>query len=435
MGNFAHWFPRNPYRPTALDRVAGTGLLFLGAFPIVAERSTTALLPLVSMGLCVLALVEKQPFAPRFSWIAAILWTALGYAAVSSTWALDPTDTLTHVGAAMIMLGSVQILTRWIDLQKKERLRFLAFWMLVGFCIGLLYLSIELISMQGIKRLLVHTSLMPDPSNKMYTFDDEGNVSIMNFELNRNIAVANLLLWPALLSTYHLFKPPLRRLLMAVILVAIMTATFLSVHETSKIALPMTLLVFVVAYLRPKLALLVTLAGFSAIICAVVPLSKYAHQTLQLENSPILQFSAKQRIQIWGSIASHVADAPIFGVGVRSTYAMNSDQRATDKSVQSSPKMPTHAHNVYLQTWFELGALGALLLMMSGLALLYFVSKLPTETLPFALAALSMGYFEIASSWDIWQRWFFATLAVSALYTVLASRLASAVASESEANR
>lgn len=435
MSNIAHWLPRASYSPTLIERVAGTGFLCLGAFPIIAERSTTTLLPAVALTFLALARVETQRLPLRPSMIAAVLWTALGYAALSAAWALDPRDTLTHVGAAMIMFASAQILTSWISLQNEERLRFLAFWMLVGFCIGMIYLFVEIISMQGIKRLLVHTSLMPEASNKIYEIDAQGNVSIMKFELNRNVAVANLLLWPVLLSAHRLLKAPLGWVTGAAILAAVSAATFLSVHETSKIALPLTLLVFGVAYLRPKLALWSTLAGFVALVCAVVPLSIYAYQSLQLEKSEMLQFSAQQRIQIWGSIANHVADAPILGVGVRSTYAMNLEQQAADKSNQSSPSIPPHAHNVYLQTWFELGAIGALLLLISGLALLYFVSKLPAETLPFALGALTMGFFEVASSWDIWQRWFFALLAVSAVCLVLASRLGPAVANESGAQR
>lgn len=423
-----HLLPISSYSPTFLERIAGTGVLLLTMLPIIAERSSAALLPVVALTLAALARFERQNISLIPSGTAIILWSALGYSALSAIWALDPADTLAHVGAAAVMLASAQMVTSWIGVQGETRLRFLAFWLVVGVCVGIAYLLIETVSMQGIKRLLMNTFLLPDTSNKMYQIDEQGNISIQRYELNRNVAAANLLLWPALLCAYRVFRSPFRLILCAIIFAAIVFVTFSSVHETSKIALLLATPVFAAAIFKPRWALFTVLTGLVVTIVAIVPLSIYAHQSLHLDKSTWLQFSAQQRIIIWGTLADRVSDAPILGVGVRSTYAMNLAQRAEDREEPQpgSSGIAPHAHNVYLQMWFELGAIGALLMALCGLAFLLFVSKLDSRIVPFALAALTTGFIEVASSWDIWQRWFFALLAISCVAVFLSSRLGSA---------
>jgi O-antigen ligase len=409
--------------PTLVERAAGVSVLCLGMLPLIAERSTPALLALVALTFATLGRIERQNLSFWPSATTITLWASLGYATLSAVWSLDPADALAHTGTALVMLFSAQIVANWLCNQSRERLRFLAFWLLVGVCLGMTYIFVEMISFQGIRRFLIGTFLMPEPTNKMYRIDGSGNIFIRGSELNRNVAAANLFLWPALLCAYRLFKTQFRLALCATILAAILFVTFYSVHETSKFALPITLGVFLVALFWPRTALYGTLIGLVLAVVAVVPLAIYAHQTLKLDKSDMLQFSAQQRIVIWGTLAERVADAPILGVGVRSTYAMNLDERGEGRSSPDTLNVPTHPHNVYLQTWFELGLIGALFLGASGVALLSYVSRLPVDTIPFGLAALVMGLCQIASSFDIWQRWYFALLTISCLLVTLSTRV------------
>jgi O-antigen ligase len=62
---------------------------------------------------------------------------------------------------------------------------------------------------------------------------------------------------------------------------------------------------------------------------------------------------------------------------------------------------------VYLQTWYELGLVGATLLLIAGVLCLRAISALPNAAYPFALATFAVCAAELATSWEIWQRWFF----------------------------
>lgn len=410
--------------PSLLDRIAGTGLLFFGCLPIFAERTSALLLPLFALTVCILARIEAQRLSLQPPKGLIIFWLFLGYGAASALWALNPSDVLSHIGVAAIMLLSLQIATRWLELQGNERLSFLSFWLFVGFCIGISYLLIEVFTSQGIKRFLLETFFDPVAPSKIYKIDKHGHLHIKDFELNRNVAAANLLLWPSLLCAWGVFRSSLRTVLCALAFAAVGIATILTVHETSKVAFLLAAVTFALAYLWPRIARWGVATGFVALTVAIIPLSIYAHQSLQLDKSQHLQLSAQERVIIWGNLAERVSEAPILGVGVRSTYTMNLEYQASlpPNSRSSTTVFPSHAHNVYLQVWFELGVVGAFLLLLCGLSLLYLVSRTPPDAFPFALAALVVGMIEIASSWDIWQRWFFALLSVSAVCTVMAVR-------------
>jgi O-antigen ligase len=64
-----------------------------------------------------------------------------------------------------------------------------------------------------------------------------------------------------------------------------------------------------------------------------------------------------------------------------------------------------HPHNVFLQIWLELGAIGAVLALAVGLAALWQIGRLPP-----AVQAGGLGLFAVcagvgASGFDLWQTW------------------------------
>jgi O-antigen ligase len=83
-----------------------------------------------------------------------------------------------------------------------------------------------------------------------------------------------------------------------------------------------------------------------------------------------------------------------------------------------------HAHNVYLQTWYELGAIGAVLFMALGLGVLRSIAHVPTTLLPYALASFAAASIVGAFSWGMWQAWFMAGFGIAAVLTVTSLELA-----------
>ena len=67
-----------------------------------------------------------------------------------------------------------------------------------------------------------------------------------------------------------------------------------------------------------------------------------------------------------------------------------------------------HAHNIYLQTWYELGVCGAALLSIFGLGILLRIGQLPERTFAFGLATFASGAMLASSSSGLWQLWFLA---------------------------
>jgi O-antigen ligase len=75
----------------------------------------------------------------------------------------------------------------------------------------------------------------------------------------------------------------------------------------------------------------------------------------------------------------------------------------------------SHAHNSFLQTWFELGAVGALLLMMAGLGLLWQIRRLDPDLQPFAYAIFATAGPYLVASYGMWQIWYVALFGLIAV--------------------
>lgn len=81
-----------------------------------------------------------------------------------------------------------------------------------------------------------------------------------------------------------------------------------------------------------------------------------------------------------------------------------------------------HAHNLFLQTWYELGLIGAILLALAGAAIALRMRRLPKDIQPFAAASFAAFFGIAAFAWSIWQTWFMCAIGLLILYVSLAAR-------------
>jgi O-antigen ligase len=81
-----------------------------------------------------------------------------------------------------------------------------------------------------------------------------------------------------------------------------------------------------------------------------------------------------------------------------------------------------HSHCIYLQTWFELGAVGALLLTAFGLSVIAAIGRLAPRTQPYAYATFASSAAMAAVSYGMWQAWFITSFALTAVLCVLGTR-------------
>jgi O-antigen ligase len=237
------------------------------------------------------------------------------------------------------------------------------------------------------------------------------------------MAAMTLLLWPVLLLTWRGAQVRSRVLLPILLLIGVAPTAAMSAHETSIIALAASAALLLFAIRAPRAALAIAAAGWLSLTLLIVPLASWSFHSAEFHKAGWLPNSARQRIVIWAYAASEVSNRPLTGIGVAATKPLDARRDAKVEVVpgtryqwRSSP----HTHNVYLQTWYELGAIGAALLCAFGLLLLRAISQLPPAARPAALATFVAAMLTGAFSWGLWQAWFLAAFAVTALSGALA---------------
>jgi hypothetical protein len=125
---------------------------------------------------------------------------------------------------------------------------------------------------------------------------------------------------------------------------------------------------------------------------------------------------------------------PLLGIGVESTPVLSRQQKAT-----APPEQPEgfvfprtighHGHNIFLQAFHELGAVGALLLAIAGAAVVVLILLLPATAQAFAGGAFAAFALVGAFAWGMWQSWFMCAVGLLPLYLRVA-----AAACEARAN-
>jgi O-antigen ligase len=410
------------------DHIVGTVFLIAAAATVVAGRSTAFLLPVLTLLVLVLAYLERNSFRGFLQPVPASVPVAifLAFAILSSAWSAEAGATLAYTATILLIFLQWHVVNHWLSLQPMRRIRHLAFWLVIAVLIGLALLLHEVFAEQYIRRLLVDNFgiLAPPGLNRHYWIDESGNLHIHSYELNRSIAALNLYLWPAVLCALSFWSGRKLAVVATLLIGGAILATMGSDHETSKLAIVTGIACFLVAWYWRRAAFIGVVSLWVVLCLVAVPAAHFAHDGLALHEASWLQRSAKHRIQIWDDVADHVAEAPILGMGARTAYVLDSKRQATAPPAQGEDDeaIARHAHNIYLQNWFELGIVGALLFLVAGLAVLSNLRRIPERAQPFALATFAVFMVEIASSWEIWQRWFASLFALVMIFLALGIR-------------
>ena len=159
----------------------------------------------------------------------------------------------------------------------------------------------------------------------------------------------------------------------------------------------------------------------------VLPVDFLAFERQSCIRRSWLPTSARARIIIWEYTAGQVLERPLPGIGADSTAKV----KATARHAEEQPKgfvyrrtTGQHAHNVFLQTWYELGLVGAVLFAIAGAAVALRIWLLPRLAQPFAAAAFIAFASIAAFAWGIWQVWLVCAVALVPLYLTLAASAA-----------
>jgi O-antigen ligase len=111
---------------------------------------------------------------------------------------------------------------------------------------------------------------------------------------------------------------------------------------------------------------------------------------------------------------------PILGIGTGMTAHALAATTKPHKGKQEFSTNAGHAHNIFLQTWYELGVVGAIFLSLFGLGLLDAIKHLKPRHQPAALAVFAASFATASTSFGLWQSWFMSMFGLTLLSFVLA---------------
>lgn len=164
----------------------------------------------------------------------------------------------------------------------------------------------------------------------------------------------------------------------------------------------------------------------------VLPASFLAHDA-DLHAHPSIPYSFKARVVLWDYTAEKTLDHPWLGIGLNSTREISEASREAYTEAQKeelrnrkragdatfSRTTGHHGHNLYLQTWHELGGIGAALLALAGALVILRAETLPKDMQPYAAAAFATFALIAAFAWGMWQVWWICAVGLLALYLCL----------------
>ena len=373
---------------------------------------------------------ELLPYQPALA--ACLVFAA--YVFLNATWSVDPLDGL---GKAAILLGLILLAFAAVKAASVLEARTLskaAIAFAAGALVGAVFIMIELLT-DGLATRTAATWIPGLASPKHFDISDGVLTGIRLSKLDQNVNLAFFHLWPGLLALMGLVSTR-RTIAMVLFFAVIATVVMFSNHDSSQVALVASSLVVMLALKWRTLVIRSLAVLWCAAFVFVVP-ANFAAYDNGLHFAHWLPKSARARIILWEYTAEQVLHHPLLGTGVDSTPFLTNQQKATFARERPEgfvyPRtMGHHAHSIYLQTWSELGAVGALLLAAAGAAVVLLIFLLPAAAQPFAAGAFVSFAVVGSFAWGMWQSWFQCGVALLPIYLRVA---ATGFASQAEQNR
>jgi O-antigen ligase len=263
------------------------------------------------------------------------------------------------------------------------------------------------------------------PINPKHVTIVDGMVTKISLnQFNQKVTSLTLQLWPALLILSRLERVG-RRTVTVLCFVILTGPVLLSEHDSSKVALLVSIVAFVLASLWDRASVFAVAGLWCASFLLVIPLDTAAYRA-GWHQSQWLPSSFRARIVIWEHTADQIDANPWFGVGVRSTQEMQKPATPTVEMSEGPGRgLGRHAHSLFLQTWFELGAIGAVLAALAGGAVATRIRLLRKRSQPFGVATFVAFATIAAFAWGVWETWWMATVGLAALYLCLGAAVTS----------
>jgi hypothetical protein len=361
--------------------------------------------------------------------IALLVFTA--YLFINATWAPEPAAGLTKAATVLGLIAAVILIGASHSLRSGSEGRVLAKWALLGLICGLGFLLIEITFDEPIARFVNnHIVQVFTLSPKKIKIVAGEVTQVAPFELNRNATSLVLLLLPGLLFTGSLATTAARRASLITLTLATAAAVVCSQSGTSVVAFFVGGLVLALAAFSFKATRRLLVVGWTVATLLAVPLGALPYKLGWHHWTWLPPESVAARFYIWKYVADRVYDKPITGIGIRGTRALHliiptDEGDPTHQAYALKGREPRHPHNIYLQTWLELGAIGAVLLLVVGLASIWQMRFLPPILEGSSYALFAVAAMVGLSGFDLFQTWLLAALAFAWTGMMLAAKLPS----------
>ena len=411
-------------------------LLGLLCFSVAAvPRLLPALLGLLAVLAAIHVFVTdpKRLLALLRTPIGLVLGIFIAYLFINAAWAIDPPASFAKAAGVLGLAVSVFLIAGSYSLCSVDDVRVLAKSALIGLVPGVAFLLIEVIFDEPITRFISnHIVLLFELNPKKVELEGGEVTKVSAFILNRNVTSLVLLLVPLLLFIWALAKGRRRRVGLAALIAATAICVLLSQSGTSVVAFFVGALVLGLATLSLRVTQALLVAAWTAGTLLAVPLAALPYNLGWQHWTWLPPESVAARFYIWKYLADEVHKRPIIGIGVRGTRALHFTIPAdVGGGTVISPlrgRQVSHPHNIFLQAWLELGAIGAVLLLGVGLAGLWQIGRFPPMLRMSAYSLFAICGAVGVSGFDLWQTWLLAAVAFAWADMLLAARLLESVA-------
>jgi len=403
------------------------GFIIIGFVFIVFPRATPVLL--LALGVAAVFNNISGKIDVRrwviFGPIGLTLLAILGYLLINSAWSLDISAAYHRSILFAIFGGAALFSISAVDREKPGAIEPRVWGLLIGVLIGLVYIFMEIITDRAIKIGLFNMVPSLRPSLKHITVEQDLVTFIKPADLNRSLGALIFILWPCLLIISRKLRSPMKWVLAGALLILSAVSIYGSVHASSKLALPVGIAAFLMAWYAPRFAYWGIMTAWCASVIFIVPLALAVYSYGFHQKSWIDPSAGQARIIIWGVTARETLKTPILGVGVRSTRHVSEALGKNQKKLEGEAyKKVTgrHGHNIFVQTWYELGAVGAALLLIFGIGIINLISRLELAYQAYAYATFASIVTVATFSWGIWQIWYMAALAFAPIILAMVLR-------------
>jgi len=415
-----------------------TALFFIGPLVTAASpRTSPFFLGVIGLTLIVAALRRGvnwrallKPNTALFALLAVAFYTCL-----SAAWAANPEGALSKsslLAAATLVVFAASAATTTLNAEEARRA---SHALIAGALCGAGFLLVELLSDGALTRFAMNTISAFRPDRAKHITIASGRVTRINLsEFNQSAATLALLLWPGLLALRSAVDAPRRRLLAVLFFVALTVPIGISEHDSSQVGLVASLLVLALALRWPR----ATIRGLAVMWCLgfvlVLPLDFLAYDS-GVHQAKWLPSSFRARVIIWEYTAERVLERPWIGIGADSTPALKPKNGTSDWPKGFVYKRTTgqHAHNLFLQSWYELGLAGVTLIAIAGAAVALRLLTLPLAAQAYGAASVTLFAVIAAFAWGMWQVWLMCAFALLPLYLGMAAQPLRAHHGEDEA--